>query len=174
MFFDIKRKSRKEDDFKKLFCKMYPSLVRYAASMVDSGEDAKDIVSEVMGVAWNRFVESDEPVHESWLYASVRNACINCLKHRQVEYHNADSLMEATSFDLKTNYAEHEYMLRIVERVVADLPEPTRSILRCCYWEKKTYRQAAEQMGVSPDTIKKHISKAFSILRNTLKERDEK
>lgn len=174
MFFDIKRKSGKEDEFKKLFCKMYPALVRFAESIVESDDEAKDIVSEVMASAWNRFNESDEPVYESWLYASVRNACINSLKHRQVEQRNADSLTEATSFDMKCNYAEHERRLRVVEGIVGDLPEPTRTILKCCYWEKKTYKETAEQMGLSPDTIKKHISKALSILRSTFNERSEK
>lgn len=72
---------------------------------------------------------------------------------------------------MKTNYVEHESLLRGVEEVVGNLPEPTKSILRCCYWEKKTYKQTAEEFGLSPDTIKKHISKAFNIIRNTFYER---
>ncbi|MBQ5834532.1 MAG: winged helix-turn-helix transcriptional regulator, partial [Bacteroidaceae bacterium] len=39
-----------------------------------------------------------------------------------------------------------------------------------CYWDKQTYRQVAEHLGISPDTVKKHISKALRILRETMKE----
>lgn len=171
MFLRIKGKSEREDAFKKLFYEMYPALVRFAVSLIDSYEDARDIVSEVMETVWNNYCDLDEASQKAWLYTSVRNSCLNFLKHQHVEQTNIDRLMEATYFDMKTNYVEHESLLRGVEEVVGNLPEPTKSILRCCYWEKKTYKQTAEEFGLSPDTIKKHISKAFNIIRNTFYER---
>lgn len=42
------------------------------------------------------------------------------------------------------------------------------SVLRLCYYEHKTYREVAEQLGISPDTVKKHISKALRTLREAM------
>ncbi|MGG6548734.1 UNVERIFIED_CONTAM: helix-turn-helix domain-containing protein, partial [Prevotella sp. 15_C9] len=36
------------------------------------------------------------------------------------------------------------------------------------YYEHKTYREVAEQLGISPDTVKKHISKALRTLREAM------
>jgi RNA polymerase sigma factor (sigma-70 family) len=53
------------------------------------------------------------------------------------------------------------------------LPEPTCTILRLCYWEKKTYQQVAGELGISPDTVKKHISKALRTLREAMLQKEE-
>ena len=56
------------------------------------------------------------------------------------------------------------------EAIARSLPEPTCTVLRLCYWEKKTYREVAEHLGISPDTVKKHISKALQMLREEMKD----
>ena len=45
----------------------------------------------------------------------------------------------------------------------------TSTILRLCYFEHLTYQQAADRLGISPNTVKKHISKALAILRERMK-----
>lgn len=46
------------------------------------------------------------------------------------------------------------------------LPPLTRRIIEECYFHKKKYKEVAEEMDISPDTVKKHISKALKLLRN--------
>ena len=111
----------------------------------------------------------DENGH-ALLYAAVRNACLNRLKHLQVEREHLEAVIEATRADMADNYRQHEVLLRRAEEIAHSLPEPTRSILRMCYWDKQTYRQVAEHLGISPDTVKKHISKALRTLRETMRE----
>lgn len=97
------------------------------------------------------------------------------LKHRQVVSDHAEAIREATVFDLQARYWEHERLLRQAEAVVEALGEPTRTIVRLCYFEQNTYRAVAERLGISPDTVKKHISKALRALREALgKKGDER
>jgi RNA polymerase sigma factor (sigma-70 family) len=137
--------------------------------MADADE-ASDIVSDVFERAWKRHAMLDEETDHAWLYAAVRNACLNRLKHLKVEQEHIEAVIEATRVDMADNYRKHEALLRHAEEIAHNLPEPTRSILRLCYWDKQTYRQVAEHLGISPDTVKKHISKALRILRETMKE----
>ncbi len=60
------------------------------------------------------------------------------------------------------------------ENIARSLPEPTCTILRSCYWEKKTYQQVADELGISPDTVKKHISKALRTLREAILKKEDK
>ncbi len=162
--------SDEEQRFHTLFVEMYPKLVRYAAALMTDTDEARDIVSDVFERAWQRHATLDDESGHSWLYAAVRNACLNRLKHLQVEREHLEAVIEATRADMADNYRQHEVLLRRAEEIAHSLPEPTRSILRMCYWDKQTYRQVAEHLGISPDTVKKHISKALRTLRETMRE----
>ena len=162
--------SDEEQRFHTLFVEMYPKLVRYAAALMTDADEARDIVSDVFERAWQRHATLDDENGNAWLYAAVRNACLNRLKHLQVEREHLEAVIEATRADMADNYRQHEVLLRRAEEIAHSLPEPTRSILRMCYWDKQTYRQVAEHLGISPDTVKKHISKALRTLRETRRE----
>ena len=142
-----------------MFTELYPRLVRYATQLLGDGEEARDIVGSVMEQAWKQF-EKLEPEN--------RGACLNRLKHLQVEATNLEALREATRMDVATDYREHERLLQQAESIARNLPEPTCTVLRLCYYEHKTYREVAEQLGISPDTVKKHISKALRTLREAM------
>lgn len=162
----------RNNDFKQLFMDMYPRLVRYAVSLLGDGNDARDLVANVFEKAWNQYDTLDRERRKSWLYASVRNACLNHLKHQHVEQTNVQALEEATRYDMTTDYQEHEQLLQQAERIANELKEPTCTILRLCYFERLTYQQAANQLGISPNTVKKHISKALAILRERIQRKE--
>ena len=70
---------------------------------------------------------------------------------------------------MSTRYEEHERLLQQAEQIARELKEPTCTILRLCYFDHFTYQQAADSLGISPNTVKKHISKALAILRERMK-----
>jgi len=158
----------RNNDFKQLFMDMYPRLVRYAVSFLGDGNDARDLVADVFERAWSQYGALEKERRRSWLYASVRNACLNYLKHLHVEQTNVQALVEVTRYDMLTDYREHEQLLQQAEQIARELKEPTCTILRLCYFEHLTYQQAANRLGISPNTVKKHISKALGILRERM------
>ena len=165
--FNIRRKPTKEECFRELFLSMHPKLIRYATTLMCDADEAKDIVSEVFGRAWQEFDMLGESP-SAWLYTATRNGCLNRLKHLQVEQAHIEAIILTTQADVDNGYWEHETLLQKAEAIARSLPEPTCTILRLCYWEKKTYQQVAEQLGISPDTVKKHISKALRMLREEM------
>lgn len=158
----------KEERFREMFMEVHPKLVRFATQLMDDADEAKDMVSEVMEQAWMMFDTLDTSTRNAWLYTSVRNKCLNRLKHLHVEQEHIEAIVEATRADADNGYQAHESLLQQAECIAWSLPEPTCTILRCCYWEKKTYKQVAEQLSISPDTVKKHISKALRMLREAM------
>ena len=142
--------------------------------LMDNTEEAKDIVSETMEQAWKEFDQLKENTRSAWLYATVRNGCLNRLKHLNVEQQHIDRLTEATRAEMNQGYRAHEALLQQAENIARSLPEPTCTILRSCYWEKKTYQQVADELGISPDTVKKHISKALRTLREAILKKEDK
>lgn len=136
----FRRRNHKEEHFERLFAEMYPRLVRFATTLMNNTEEAKDIVSETMEQAWKEF----------------------------------DQLKENTRAEMNQGYRAHEALLQQAENIARSLPEPTCTILRSCYWEKKTYQQVADELGISPDTVKKHISKALRTLREAILKKEDK
>ncbi len=169
-----KKRQQKEERFERLFTEMYPRLVRFALTLMGNADEARDIVSETMEQAWKDFDRLEESTRNAWLYATVRNGCLNRLKHLNVEQQHIDAVIAATRADMDNGYLEHEALLQQAEAIARNLPEPTCTILRYCYWEKKTYQQVAKELGISPDTVKKHISKALRILREAMLRKEEK
>lgn len=165
--FNIQKRPGKEERFRELFLSMHPRLIRYATTLMGDADEAKDIVSEVFGRAWEYFSSLGDEA-SAWLYTATRNACLNRLKHLQVEQAHIEAIVLATQADVDNGYWEHEILLQKAEAIARSLPEPTCTVLRLCYWEKKTYQQVAEQLGISPDTVKKHISKALRMLREEM------
>lgn len=163
----------KREAFGQMFAEMYPRMVRYATQLMGDREEARDIVSEVMEQAWKHFERLDPDDRGGWLYTAVRNACLNRLKHLQVEQENVKAIYEATRADVESNYREHEALLQKAESIARSLPEPTCTVLRLCYYEHLTYREAAQRLGISPDTVKKHISKALRTLREAMNNKKE-
>lgn len=158
----------KREAFGQMFAEMYPRMVRYATQLMGDSEEARDIVSEVMEQAWKHFDRLDKSDCGGWIYTAVRNGSLNRLKHLQVEQENIQALCEATRTDVESNYREHEALLQKAEAIARSLPEPTCTVLRLCYYEHLTYREAAQRLGISPDTVKKHISKALRTLREAM------
>lgn len=165
--FNIQKRPDKEGRFRELFLSMHPKLIRYATTLIGDADEAKDMVSDVFGRAWEEFERLGESP-SAWLYTATRNACLNRLKHLQVEQTHIEAIVLATQADVDNGYWEHEVLLQKAEAIAQSLPEPTCTVLRLCYWEKKTYQQVAEQLGISPDTVKKHISKALRMLREEM------
>ena len=91
----FRRRNHKEEHFERLFSEMYPRLVRFATTLMDNTEEAKDIVSETMEQAWKEFDQLKENTRSAWLYATVRNGCLNRLKHLNVEQQHIDRLIES-------------------------------------------------------------------------------
>lgn len=158
----FRRRNHKEEHFERLFSEMYPRLVRFATTLMDNTEEAKDIVSETMEQAWKEFDQLKENTRSAWLYAAVRNGCLNRLKHLNVEQQHIDRLTEATRAEMNQGYRAHEALLQQAENIAHSLPEPTCTILRSCYWEKKNISTGSRRTGNQPRHREKTYIKSIA------------
>jgi RNA polymerase sigma-70 factor (ECF subfamily) len=71
-----------------------------------------------------------------------------------------------------TDYEELDERIRTMYRMLDDLAPKTRLILQECYLHKKSYKEVAEELGVTTDAVKKHIVKALKTLRGKISKID--
>ena len=136
--------------------------------MLRDSDACKDILEDVFLMLWNHINEAETFSIKSYLFASVRNRVVDTMRgdERHKSYSSED-IRQATVY--YADYSEEMAQDRLVEQMLSQLTPPTDQILEMCYLRRMKYSEAAEALGISPNTVKKHISKALKILRNLYK-----
>ena len=157
----MRNKSLYEIIFRSNYLQLYYLALRY----VGDEDVARDIVGDAFFMTLKKIDGISTDKLKGYLYTCVRNMC---LKHiasskRSVSIDTAGTAI--ISDDDIDRWIERERRLEEIEEEIEKMPERTRFVLQQCYYEKHTYREVADMLGITTDGVKKHISKALSLLR---------
>jgi RNA polymerase sigma-70 factor (ECF subfamily) len=159
--------------YKQIYQKYMPRLVRFALRFVDDTE-AEDLVQDVFLKYWDKGLHlfSDEEVSRI-LYTSVRNACIDRLRHKEYQH----NFLEKQAFQLKLdelNYyqaSDKQFMqkdlLHQINLKITELPEKNQEIFRMAYIEGMHTEEIAECLGLSTRTVENQLYRALKQLRKS-------
>lgn len=158
-------------DFDRLFRQYYAELFVFAHRMVWSEEECHDIVNDAYEMLWRHFARIEAATARAWLYATVRNGCLDHLEHLRHHKDYAELYRRLTSLvDDNDWLAEHDERTKVINDVLGKMDEKSRRILHACYVERKKYKDVAEEMGISINTVKKYVMRALKTIReNKLK-----
>ena len=158
------------DSFESLFKSHFGDLVGFVCSYVNDEEVAKDIVHDVFLVVLKNQKKLDTSYSlKSYLFTLSKNYALNYLRHlRVVEVNEREvtALLESASEEL----AEYDERFARVEEKLALLPEKQREVFLKCVVEEKKYQEVADELDVSINTIKKHMTRALKFLRGELQD----
>ena len=158
------------DSFESLFKSHFKDLVGYVCSYVNDEEVSKDIVHDVFLVVLKNEKNLDASYSlKSYLFTLSKNYALNYLKHLRVVAMNEREVVDAlqNADEELDNYEQR--MARLNEKL-DELPEKQREVLMKCFVEGRTYKDVADEMGISVNSVKTHISRGLKFLRNELKE----
>ncbi len=157
--------------FEKLFNKHFSNLTGFAYNYVRDEEIAKDIVHDAFLLLWNKR-KCLNPVYpvKSYLFVLAQHKALNYLRHLSVvktsEY-ELETLFDSAAGELD----EHEKRLVRLEEQLCLLSEMQHDVLIKCVVEGKKYKEVAEELGISLNTVKTHLARALKFLRNELQDR---
>jgi len=146
-------------------------LLNHAHNRTRNREEAKDIVHEVFSVLWSRRREITFSSNLSgFLYTSVRNIILNQVARREVEAKYLQSMQQYAETEAPVaDYLVRESQLtELVEREIARLPDKMRQVFELSRKHHLSHDEIAEQLGLSGQTVSKHITNALKILREKL------
>ncbi len=170
-----------ERNFGSFYESYYKRFYRYAYYYVNDSGTAEDITHDAIIYYWeNRRRLSAETDALGYILLTVKNKCLNCLKHLQVESEYNKSYLELYEWEVKArimtleneNYSEifMKDIIEIVTKSLAKLPKQTQDIFRKNRFEYKSRKEIAAEMGVSIQKIDYHINKANNHLYKDLKD----
>jgi RNA polymerase sigma-70 factor (ECF subfamily) len=160
--------------FSILFRKYYVDLVLFAGNKIYDKTRCEDIVQNIFLKIWSeRETFHIESSFKSFLLKSVKNACLDEIRHLQViRAHEAysESVFEIDQMNDTENYVLFSDLNVHLNEAIAKLPDTYREAFELNRINGLKYREIAEKLHVSERTIEVRIGKALNLLRNYLKE----
>lgn len=149
-----------------LFERYYKPLVFFADSMISNLVDAEDLVQEV----FYRFMKGEvyrtivPDTLATYLFRSVKNACLNKLKHKKM----VSSELNKLRYDLieeESPTIDPELIFNIY-RAIEELPPKTRLVVREIFIKGKKYKEVASEQQISINTVKTLLNSGLTKLRS--------
>jgi len=156
-----------------LFRLLYTHLRNYANTLINSGEDAEDIVQEIFLKLWKNRADLDENKSiQTYLFVSTRNSCFNWLKHQKIQ--NEYARVMAVVYEEGEFSGPHEWMIaEEIEKdfysVLDDLPPQCRKIFELNRLEGLRYQEIATRLNISIKTVETQMSRALLKVKLRLK-----
>ena len=157
--------------FEELFKRNYQNLCNYCQGIVTEHDKAEDIVQDVFVYLWNNRSSIDIKVSlKHYLYSSVRHRALKVLKRQLMEQRHSPLLTEFIENLQNSEYSDEEVIeIEQMKKALASLPQQCRNVFLMSCVDEKTYKQIAEELNISVNTVKTHITKAYRIIRGNFR-----
>lgn len=165
--------------FKAMYVSYYARMKRFAEAYIMSGADAENIVQDVFLDLWERQDVLEGHINKTgWLLTSVKNRCVDFLRHKMVEQRSAEQLQEEYTRTLQMKFEslkafDEEYVAErdiesVVSKAIQTLPEKCRLIFIKSKIEGKKQKDIAEELGLSLNTVETQMGIAYKKLKIAL------
>jgi RNA polymerase sigma-70 factor, ECF subfamily len=159
--------------FEMIFKTYYQTLCNYAYSFVQDRDEAEEIVQSTFLSVWEK--KENLAIHtgvKPYLYAMVRNASLNVLKHEKIkQQHVATQLSVAErSTESVTRTVMASELEERIYKAMNKLPEQCRMVFKLSRFEELKYAEIADQLNISIKTVENQMGKALKIMREQLKD----
>lgn len=156
--------------FRQLFNAYRSPVYSVALKMLKSAMLAEDVVQEVFITIWhNREKLPGIVSFKSYLFKITRNKVFDEFKKLDLETLNESALNDHLQTCEDTDFALREEQLeQLLKQNLSQLTKQQQTIYRLSREEGKTYREIAEELGISPMTVKTYMKHTLSFLRQHL------
>ncbi|MCD8539128.1 MAG: RNA polymerase sigma-70 factor [Leadbetterella sp.] len=160
-----------ERAFTEIYHRYKGVLFVHAFRMLESEEEAKDVIQDLFTVLWQRRQDMVLKGNlSSYLYSAVRNRILDQMarsRTRDRYIHSLEGFLREGE-EMTDHLLREKELSQLIEREVALLPEKMRQIFRLSRGSELSHKEIAEKMNLSDKTVKKQISNALIILRKKL------
>jgi RNA polymerase sigma-70 factor (ECF subfamily) len=156
-------------EFKITFDLHYKPLCAFGYRYVKDSFVAEDMIQEVFEILWEKRSDfNHEKAVKAFLYTSVRNKCLNHLKHKAVlEKHEEKLIYELESESFFTQHVIEEETFNQLYIEIEHLPNAAKKIILLALKGLKN-KEIAETLNISENTVKTQKKIAYSKLKKGL------
>jgi len=167
---ELVKKLREGDSFafEVLFYKYRNKVKGFAVKLVPTQVDPEEIVQEVFVKLWLKKETVDpEKEFQSYLFSIAKNLVLDHLKsavNRKL-YFVGEHFQQDLLIDDIQEGALAEEKLQKLQTLISEIPKRRREIFRLSRFEGLSYKQIAERLNISENTVDSQIRNALAFLR---------
>lgn len=161
--------------FDELFLRYHDKLLAFAIQYTKQLEIAEEITSELFVKIWLKREELSKVINpEVYLFICIKNACLNWIranKKRNTTFNvslDDDALTKISSY--QGNLVEEKELHRILNFIVAAMPEQRRLIFKLIKEQGMKRHEVAELLKISIRTVENQLHKAIISLAASISE----
>ena len=149
-----------------------PSLIDYTAARLASLEEARDIIHDLFVHLWEERA-SIAITHSlrAFLFAAVRYRIIDHIRKNITRREYAERLraLYAEMEENNENAIEAKDLHQAMEKAIGEWPPRVQEIYRLSRQQHRSIAEIADQLQISPQTVKNQLTTALGLLRSFLK-----
>lgn len=154
--------------FNQLYERYHQRVYANILKMVKAPEYAEEILQDVFVSLWqNRFnIRTGESIG-GWLFVVSFNKSLTFLKRRlkdSIEF-VATYPFEIAEQDDAAVDETYRLQIAILEEAIDELPKRKREVFRLCRYEGKSKEAVAEQLGISPKSVKDYLKQSNKAIK---------
>jgi RNA polymerase sigma-70 factor (family 1) len=161
----------REDDsaaFAEIYARFFGLLYIFVHRKLKDEDDAKDILQELFANIWDkRQTLNFTGTLNIYLYAAVRNRMLDRTGRKDVE----DRYIQSLQSFMNEGYSTSDHRIRekqlasLIEKEIDALPAKMREVFLLSRRDHLTYKQIAEKLDLSEQTVRSHVKHALRTLR---------
>lgn len=160
--------------FEILYFRYFKALSTYAYKRLQDEHIVTELVQDVFVDIWKqRETLNTEKEIAGLLYAMLRNKALHELRARLIQLKHIEQFTLLHKDDVADMASDELYARQIEEkmkRAVNRLSPQCKNAFTLSRYEHLSYKEIAEKMSISVNTVEKHIGKALQLLKQEFRE----
>ncbi|KEO74231.1 RNA polymerase sigma factor [Anditalea andensis] len=168
-------KQSNTDAYGRLYHLYVQRLYGFVLRMAKSPELAEDIVQDIFIKLWeNRDQLDPDKCIKAYMFTMAKNQLLNFIKRKAHESRIIDEILAHVPRGCKStdNLVLENEIQQLLDEALSSLPPQRKLIFELCRIQGLTYKQAADQLGLSDSTVNSQMVKAIRSIKEFLKEKD--
>jgi len=158
-----------QEEFKIEVFPLKNKLYRFAKRLLESAEEAEDMVQEVFIKLWNRREElNNYSSIEAFAMAITKNLCLDRIRSKSFRTERLSDRQALTLKQDPEELLEKSDFTAFVRKIIDNLPEQQKVIMHMRDIEGLEYEQIAEVTELNINAVRVNLSRARKKVRDTI------
>ncbi|MGV8093082.1 MAG: RNA polymerase sigma factor [Mangrovibacterium sp.] len=158
--------------FDSIYAIFNPKLQRFVFTLVKTETDTEEIVQEVFVKLWeNRERLKKFTSFENYLFTIAYHTTVSLLRKRAKEIQYVEYIksiqIEVEDFSDNETFNKDE-IHETLDLLIEKMPERQREVFKMKHFQSCSYKEIADNLNISVNTVENHIVKAHKFLKENL------
>jgi RNA polymerase sigma-70 factor (family 1) len=159
--------------FTEIYDRYWRIMYGHVYKMLLDEEESKDVIQELFSSLWINSERIPDQLNLSgYLYVMAKNKVLNLIRKNkfQTAYLNslAQFINEASTATM--DELNERDLATAIEREIQSLPPRMKQVFELSRKENLSYKEIAERLGISEETVKKQVHNSIKAIKHHLKE----